>query len=783
MKTIALLTLILLTSSFVYSQSIDQTIKGRVTDKASQTSLPGATVVVEGTNPLMGTITNSDGKFRIENVPVGRYNLIISYMGYYPAVVSELLVGSGKEINLEIGLNETVSQINEVVVKGFARKDKPLNSMASISARSFTVEETRRYAGAMDDPARMASAFAGVTTGGLQDNAIIIRGNSPKGVLWRVEGVDVPNPNHFSGGNIVGGGFVNIISAQVLANSDFYTGAFPAEYGNALAGVFDIRLRTGNTDKREYALQLGMHGVDVAAEGPFIKGRRASYIFNYRYSTFGLLSDLGVLPTDQIPKYQDLSFKLNFPTRKAGVFALWGMGGQDQMTDQEETDSTEWVNNEDRLKNSWEEKFGALGFNHKFIFGSKSYLSTSIVGSGNDKVLKQQRLDDVLWLRNDLDLMDLTGKITASSFLNQKFSAKHTNRTGINLHALFYDLDLNGATDEIPETYRNFVKEDGKSYHMQFYSQSKYNFSDKFWMNLGVQSEYFALNKSLAIDPRVGFNWEFANNHALSLGYGKHSQLEDLKIYFINTKKMGQDNFPNKELDFSHAHHVVFGYDWRITSNTRLKIEPYFQYLYDIPGIADSSYSIINFKQDLTFREALENNSFGENIGVDITLERFLKNNFYYLVTASVFDSKYKADDGIWRNSRYDKEFVSNILMGKEFFMGKNKTNVLGINARLIILGGERTTPLLEAESNAAKRPLFDNTRAFEDKEDFSNFLDLTVTYRINKKNHSSIWALQMKNVLGTPQNREYTYNYDTQSVEMLQDTFVIPSLSYKIEF
>ena len=783
MKTIALLTLILLTSSFVYSQSIDQTIKGRVTDKASQTSLPGATVVVEGTNPLMGTITNSDGKFRIENVPVGRYNLIISYMGYYPAVVSELLVGSGKEINLEIGLNETVSQINEVVVKGFARKDKPLNSMASISARSFTVEETRRYAGAMDDPARMASAFAGVTTGGLQDNAIIIRGNSPKGVLWRVEGVDVPNPNHFSGGNIVVGGFVNIISAQVLANSDFYTGAFPAEYGNALAGVFDIRLRTGNTDKREYALQLGMHGVDVAAEGPFIKGRRASYIFNYRYSTFGLLSDLGVLPTDQIPKYQDLSFKLNFPTRKAGVFALWGMGGQDQMTDQEETDSTEWVNNEDRLKNSWEEKFGALGFNHKFIFGSKSYLSTSIVGSGNDKVLKQQRLDDVLWLRNDLDLMDLTGKITASSFLNQKFSAKHTNRTGINLHALFYDLDLNGATDEIPETYRNFVKEDGKSYHMQFYSQSKYNFSDKFWMNLGVQSEYFALNKSLAIDPRVGFNWEFANNHALSLGYGKHSQLEDLKIYFINTKKMGQDNFPNKELDFSHAHHVVFGYDWRITSNTRLKIEPYFQYLYDIPGIADSSYSIINFKQDLTFREALENNSFGENIGVDITLERFLKNNFYYLVTASVFDSKYKADDGIWRNSRYDKEFVSNILMGKEFFMGKNKTNVLGINARLIILGGERTTPLLEAESNAAKRPLFDNTRAFEDKEDFSNFLDLTVTYRINKKNHSSIWALQMKNVLGTPQNREYTYNYDTQSVEMLQDTFVIPSLSYKIEF
>lgn len=782
MKTITLLTLIFF-SSFTYAQTPDQTIKGRVTDKASQISLPGATIVVEGTDPLMGTMTNSEGNFRIEHVPVGRYNLVISYMGYTPAVVSELMVGSGKEINLEIGLDESVSQIEEVVVKAYARKDKPMNSMASISARSFTVEETRRYAGGMDDPARMASAFAGVATGGLQDNAIVIRGNSPKGVSWRVEGVDVPNPNHFSGGNIVGGGFVNIISAQVLSNSDFFTGAFPAEYGNALAGVFDIRLRTGNSDKREYALQLGMHGLDVAAEGPFAKGKSSSYIFNYRYSTFGLMSDLGALPTDQIPKYQDLSFKLNFPTRKAGTFSLWGIGGIDQMTDMQETDSTEWTNNEDRLSNSWEEKFGALGFNHKLIIGSKSYLSTSIVGSGNYKEMSQQRLDDRLQLRDDLDLYDVSGKLTFSSFLNQKFSARHTNRTGVNINALFYDLNLNAAIDEIPETYRNFVKEDGMSYHMQFYTQSKYNFSNKFWINLGVHAEYFDLNQSLSIDPRVGFNWEFANSHALSFGYGKHSQLEELKIYFINTSDNGQASYANKELGFSHAHHLVLGYDWRITPNTRLKIEPYFQYLYDVPGIADSSYSMINFRQDLTFREALENNSFGENIGVDITLERFLKNNFYYLATASVFDSKYKGDDGVWRNSRYDKELVGNILIGKEFYMGKNKNNILGINTRLTMLGGDRRTPLLELESNAARRPIFDESRAFEEKDDFSQFLDLTVTYRINKKNHSSIWALQMKNILGTPQNRGYTYDYEDQRVEMLQDTFVIPSLSYKIEF
>ena len=288
MRTILFTTILLFSIMRPQAQTVSQTLKGRVTDKASYISLPGATVLVEADGSFTGTTTDSEGYFRIEHLPVGRYTLTISFIGYKPESVAELLISSGKETVLEVGLTEMVSEINEVLVKAHTRKDRPLNSMAAISARSFSVEETRRYAGGMDDPARMAAAFAGVATGNLQDNAIIIRGNSPKGVLWRVEGVEVPNPNHFSGGNVAGGGFVNIISSQVLANSDFFTGAFPAEYGNALAGVFDIRLRTGNSEKRENTFQIGMHGVDFAGEGPFVKGKRASYLFNYRYSTFGL---------------------------------------------------------------------------------------------------------------------------------------------------------------------------------------------------------------------------------------------------------------------------------------------------------------------------------------------------------------------------------------------------------------------------------------------------------------------------------------------------------------
>jgi len=768
----------------IEAQYYTQVVKGKVIDKESQITLPGANVVILGTNPTIGTVSDMEGSFRIEKVPIGRYNFQFSFIGYEPVTIPEVMVGSGKEVVLEVGLMESINQLDEVVVKAHVRKDKALNSMATISARSFTVEETRRYAGGIDDPARMVSAFAGVTTGNLQDNAIIIRGNSPKGVAWRIEGVDVPNPNHFSGGNVAGGGAVNIISGQLLSNSDFFTGAFPAEYGNALAGVFDIKLRKGNSDKREFAFQAGLLGIDFAAEGPFIKRNNASYLFNYRYSTFGLIKDLGLLPSEQIPEYQDLCFKLNFPTSKAGIFSIWGIGADDLNSEPVDYDSTLWSSDWDRVTYDWKVKIGAIGLSHKYILGKKTYINTNIVGSGNKNTMDQYRLDNDLILQPNWIFFDQSTKITISSFINHKFSARHTNRTGVNYNMLFYNLDLNGTiADDRPETYRNFVKENGDSRHAQFYTQSKYNFTSNFSVNVGLHSEYFAINDNFTIDPRFGLNWEFIPSNTISFGYGKHSQMEELKIYFINYEQNGTKYTPNKDLDLSHAHHFVLGYDKLITQNLRLKIEPYYQYLYNVPGIEDSSYSMINFKQDWGFRESLENNSIGKNIGVDITLERFLNNNYYYLITASIFDSKYKGDDGIWRNTRFDKEFVANVLFGKEFYIGSNNTNVLGINGRLNIVGGERRAPLLIQESIEAKTVVYDNSRIFEEQEAYRNFLDMTITYRINKKKHSSIWALQVKNVLGAPLNEGFHYNYENDKIEENQTVVILPILSYKIEF
>ncbi|MGE0078406.1 MAG: carboxypeptidase-like regulatory domain-containing protein [Bacteroidales bacterium] len=778
---LALYAFSLLSFKIANSQNLTQVIRGNVVDVETQATLPGATVVILGTDPALGTSTDMDGNYRIDNAPLGRYSIQIAFVGYEQVVIPEILITSSKEVVLNIGLKQSINHIQEVVVKAHTRKDKPMNPMATISAKSFTVEETRRYAGGLDDPARMVSAFAGVTVGNIQDNAIIIRGNSPKGVSWRLEGVEIPNPNHFAGGNVAGGGVVTVFSSQLLANSDFFTGAFPAEYGNALAGVFDMKLRNGNSEKRESTFQAGLMGIDFASEGPFVKGGKSSYLFNYRYSTLGLISKMGLIPSEQIPRYQDLSFKFNFPTNKAGTFSLWGIGAIDYNNEPTEKDSTKWEMDWDRITYDWNLSMGAAGVSHKILLGKQTYVNTSLAVSGTVNKIDAQRYDDFLSLRPNWDFTDKSGRISLNTFINHKFSARHTVRSGINVSRILYNIDLSSTIKDNPDTYQNFVKQNGSSNYAEFYVESKFNLTSSLMANSGVNVNYFALNDNYSIDPRFSLKWDFAPSHSISVGYGKHSQMEELKIYLIKQVVDGHDIYPNKNLELSKAHHFILAYDWLINSNLRLKVEPYFQYLYDIPGIADSSYSLINFKQDWSFMDALENNSVGKNIGVDITFERFLNKNYYYLATLSIFDSKYKGDDGVWRSTRYDKGFAFNLLFGKEFFLSKNR--VLGVNARLNFMGGERYSPVNYEQSMFDKQIVYDETRAFEKQSPTVYNMDITITYRSNKSRYSGVWALQVKNILGAPMQQGYDYNYRTKKIEKSESVMILPVLSYKVEF
>ena len=262
---------------------LTQVVRGFVVDAASGYPVAYATVNLVD-KPEIGSVTDSLGRFVIKNVPIGRHNIQASFVGYEPTIFREILVTSSKEVSLNIPLKESIKELDEVMVRPQLNKEQPLNKMVTTGARMFSVEEASRYAGGMDDPARLASSFAGISPS-MSTNGISIHGNAPHLLQWKLEDVEIPNPNHFADLSILGGGILSGLSNHVLGNSDFFTGAFPAEYDNAVSGVFDMKLRNGNNRKIENTFQLGLLGIDFASEGPLTRRHNSSYIFNYRYST------------------------------------------------------------------------------------------------------------------------------------------------------------------------------------------------------------------------------------------------------------------------------------------------------------------------------------------------------------------------------------------------------------------------------------------------------------------------------------------------------------------
>jgi hypothetical protein len=742
-----------------------QTIRGTVNDADSKMPIAGAAVILQNTDPVKAVLSDNEGQFKFTQITVGRQEVKVTMLGYDSRTLSELLLTTGKELVLNIELKESLTNIDEVVVKAQG-KDKPINTMSMVSARAFTVEETQRYAGGLDDPGRLASVFAGVSDGNIESNGIVVRGNAPTGAIYRIEGVEVMNPNHFAGEDLLGGGFVSLISNQVLDNSDFLTGAFPAEYGNALSAVFDMNLRKGNAEKSEHTFQAGLIGLDFASEGPFSSKNKASYLFNYRYSTFGLVQNF--LPAGEgLPIYQDLCFNINIPIKQSSV-SVWGVGGTDGYT----------------FKKLIDDKYqsGVVGIKSKLVFKNNLYVNTTFAANVFVKRNRWfEQYQSQYYPKSKID--NIEGSYTFSTYLNKKFNRRYTNRTGLSIKNMFFDLD-NNLSLITPQPMQQINQGKGNCNLIQVYTQMKTSVTEKIMLNTGLHLQYLSLNNEYSIEPRIGVKYALNEKHAFSVAYGLHSQMSLLSIYFVKNPVIIGPNNPNKNLGFIKANHFVLGYDWNISSSLRLKVEPFFQYLYNVPVIADSSFSLLNLDMGNEFQAILVKKGKGQNYGIDITFERFLNNGFYYLATASLFQSKYAGGDNVWRNTKFNKNFVANLLGGKEWNIDKSKKNkIIGINGRLYIKGGDRVGRINEMLSVAKEKVVFDESHAFENQLSPSYRFDVSLSYRINRPTFSHVWALQVMNVTYASINNYYKYNNTKQQVDKLEERFVLPSLSWKVEF
>ena len=736
-------------------QSYTEEIRGTVVDMNSGSPLPGANIVLLDTDPLRGVSTDKDGRFVLKDVPVGRQSIRVSFMGYQTVVLSDIIVSSAKQVVLRIELEENVVTVGEVEIVAEYKKDQPLNSMALVSARSFTVEETNKYAGSYGDPARMAANYAGVVSSRDNRNDIVIRGNSPMGLQYRLDGIEIANPNHFSALGTTGGP-VTVLNTNLLTNSDFLTGAFPAEYGNAMSGVFDLKMKTGNSEKREYWGQLGWTGLEFGLEGPFSKKSDASYIAAYRYSFTDILKKLGVnLP--EAARYQDLSFKINVPTKKTGTFRLIGIGGTSSIqildTNKDADDWTFATHGEDINTGS---SIATLGISHLYFFNKNTSIRTNlslIASEVNNKVdtFSIQSPAPYVWAGEKSSEL----KYSVSSVLTKKINTKNSFDIGASFD--FYNVNYADS-----QYYFNIYKYNTNiktGFNLiQAFAQWQHRFSNALVSTIGLHYLYLTLNDTYSVEPRAALKWNLTPVQSLNLGIGLHSQMQPRMMYFVQSLLPdGNYTLTNENTGLSKSRQLVLGYNHLLTEHLRMKVETYYQNLYDIPVTQEiPQYSVLNEGTEFFVerRDSLVNNGTGINYGLEFTLEKFFHKNYFFLFTASLFQSKYKGFDGVERSTSFNGNYVFNAVGGYELPVGKFKNRTLIFGLRVTWAGGRPYVPYDQEETVKQGKVVYDWNRAYEERYNdyFRSSLRFGIRRNSKKFNTELVFDLQYR--------ANYTYVY-----------------------
>ena len=769
-----------------------QTIRGRVVDLDTEYPLIGANIIVETIDPIRGASTDEDGFFEIPGLPLGRHTLQVRYIGYEPAQITELLLTAGKEIVLDVALVTSPLTLDMVVVAEAPNLMVPLNESAVVSARSFSVEQTQRFAASMSDPARMAQSFSGISRS--EDdmlNEVIVRGQSPKYTVWHLEGIEIPNPNHFSDQGHSSGG-VSMLSTNILTYSDFFAGAFPAEYGNALAGVFDINMRKGNTERAEYTVGVGALGLEGTVEGPLGKKYGGSYLINYRYSTLGLLSNLDIVNSD-ITAYQDLAFKFHLPTKNLGVFNVFGLAGKSYYLDLADDGSCKCpdpINTDsDNDDDDEDEKKGVVGISNRLVLSETTFLKTTVAAFGKSQregsylVVPELSEESIYYDEEFSEEKGFRGNIKVS----HRFNASNVLQIGLSGSIIWLDYNFRTRIHDPFNDWTPQIVTDDRVAIGRGYFQWAYRPSSKFSLHAGLHTAHFGLNKETTLEPRFGIKWQPTEDKIFSIGSGLHSQLEPYGIYFLGTTLPDSLAYSNRSLSFSKSWHNVLSFEKRFAHQMRVRTELYYNRGYDLPvsNLEGSSFSAINtyFLFDIYAASlGLVSEGTSTNYGLDLSIEKLFSGGFYFMLNGSLFDARYSSYDGTTYPSRYNTRFMTNLVTGVEMNTGRQKRDVMGINARVVFGGGNRNTPY-NVNYLVDQLPLVDRKNAFSTQLSPYFRVDMGMTYTINKAYLTHNIYLDVQNVINRRNEGFLSFNFKLNRVDIAPQLGILPILGYRLTF
>lgn len=762
------------------AQAPGATVRGHVHEALGGRPLPGAEVRLLRDSTALHATTDSSGAFRFTDVPPGMYALAAMAVGHRRQDVAELWARSGKEELVHVELAPESHTLTTHSVMALARP----RTVSPLGVHSFTVEQGLRTPATFYDPARMAGTFAGTAGANDQANHLLVRGRSPLNNAWLLEGVEIVTPNHLTNAGtnsdlpVLTGGGVTILSAQMLGTSHFLTGALPLAYGNALGGVFDMRLRPGNAQRREWTAQAGLIGIDLGTEGPLGKSGRASYLVNYRYSTLGILSALGVDLGDEAITFQDLSFHVALPVGERGELRVFGMGGMSSNVFEAERDTAAWEYDKDDKDITYTARMGAVGTRLRLPLGERTHLNATVAVSES----VQEREEVVIG--SDLR----PGFSTVAELAEQKVSAALSVERAIGTRLRV----AAGATAMQRATATTFDAR-VQGLMLRPFAGVRYALTERLRAEAGIALAHYTFNGSQAAEPRAQLAYGMRKGRQATLAYGVRSQLPAHAIM--------QVHFPgatawNERVGLTRSQDVVAGYHHTVNDKLTLRLEVYHQELMDVPQVA-GSYSwpeelppttMVN-GWDEPFRFPMTATGRATAQGAELSMDHRFANGLFYNANVSLVDSRYRTPGGTWYNTRWNTGYMANAVVGREWAKPKEGlVRTWGASLRFSLSGGQRYTPLDWQNRSGFFVPVlagdpYSAQLATMHRVDLRIYLKRDRTRADRAGGRTGMWTLDIQNMLNT-RNEAFKY-FDTRKGEVVTkyQLGLIPNISYRVEF
>lgn len=750
------------------AQMTSQTLRGRLMDAITNQPLVGANILLDDAS---GTTSDSSGQFRFEGVPSGRHDLRFTFIGYDTLRASDVIVRSGQESYLNFLLDPVTTTMALITITG---KAGGISTMTP-SQEIITRESVLRYPATYFDPARLATAYAGVSGLNDQANGMSVRGHSPNALGWRLQGVEIVNPNHTPNAGTPGdrttanGGGVNMISAQLFSDTRFFRGLLPGRYGNATSGLIDMYLREGNDQRWRYTAQIGLIGIDAAAEGPISRNSGASVLANYRYSTVGLLSAMGLDLGDEEINFQDLAINLNLPLKKNGSLSVFAIGGTSENIFMSDPDTTIWEENKDQFDIDFEHTIGILGARLTIPLSQNGSWHTAAAISGMDgsRFARPSESGNAISDRTERDEYWQT-KASIQSYLQLALAQRQSLTLGV---SLLQQQDFLRATINA----QALVNDRMDRLLVQPYAIWRTRLSDKWQAEASIRG-FFLSDAESRFEPRATLSWQASPNSQIQLAYGWQHQRQPVQVELAANNRFDAYRVAQSSISWTHKFHTT----------TRLTVAGYYQQLIDLAVSAEVSdaFNAINLLENYQLG-ALSTTGEGKNLGFEVTLEKTPKDGWYYLLTASIYEATYQGSDGIWRDSRWNGQYTANGILGREWVLApkKEKDRLLGANIRMSAMGGFRTSPIDEEASELAQTTIFDTENAFSEQLGAFSRIDLRIFFRKDHPKRTTTLALDIQN-LTNAENEAFRY-YDplTQEIVVKNQLGIIPLLSYRIQF